>query len=113
MVGRSIGIDVAWGRTSNFAIVVTQYRDRKVEVFYAEKCFEKPLMNEIINLIMWLKQRHHITKILRGCANPEVIRELKARVITEYHDYYGRLTDCIYGHCLPNVIYKHSPSVDS
>ena len=41
MVGRSMGIDVAWGDTSKFAIVITQYRNRKVEVFYAES-FEKP-----------------------------------------------------------------------
>ena len=91
MVGRSMGIDVAWGDTSKFAIVITQYRNRKVEVFYAES-FEKPLMNEIINHIMKLKQRHHITKIYVDGANPEVIRELKAR-IGEYHDYYGRLTE--------------------
>ena len=51
MIGRSMGIDVAWGDTSKFAIVTTQYRNRKVEVFYAES-FEKPLMNEIINHIM-------------------------------------------------------------
>jgi hypothetical protein len=41
---------------------------------------------------MQLKQRHHITKIYVDGANPEVIRELKAR-IGEYHDYYGRLTE--------------------
>ena len=76
MVGRSMGIDVAWGDTSKFAIVITQYRNNKVEVFYAES-FEKPLMNEIINHIMQLKQRHHITKIYVDGANPEVIRELK------------------------------------
>ena len=91
MVGRSMGIDVAWGDTSKFAIVITQYRNNKVEVFYAES-FEKPLMNEIINHIMQLKQRHHITKLYCDGANPEVIRELKAR-IGEYHDYYGRLTE--------------------
>ena len=62
MIGRSMGIDVAWGDTSKFAIVTTQYRNRKVEVFYAES-FEKPQMNEIINHIMQLKQRHHITRI--------------------------------------------------
>ena len=44
MVGRSMGIDVAWGETSKFAIVITQYRNRKVKVFYAES-FEKPQMN--------------------------------------------------------------------
>ena len=86
-----MGIDVAWGSTSKFAIVITQYRNHKVEVFYAES-FEKPQMDEIINHIMRLKQRHHCTKIYVDGANPEVIRELKAR-IGEYHDYYGRLTE--------------------
>ena len=61
MVGRSMGIDVAWGDTSKFAIVITQHRNRKVEVFYAES-FEKPQMNEI-NHIMQLKQRHHCTRL--------------------------------------------------
>jgi hypothetical protein len=70
MVGRSMGIDVAWGDTSKFAIVITQYRNRKVEVFYAES-FEKPQMNHIINHIMRLKQRHHITKLYVDGANPE------------------------------------------
>ena len=91
VIGRSMGIDVAWGETSKFAIVITQFRCRKVEVFYAET-FEKPQMNYIINHIMQLKQKHHITKIYVDGANPEVIRELKSR-IGEYHDYYGRLTE--------------------
>ena len=91
MIGRSMGIDVAWGDTSKFAIVITQQRNRKVEVFYAES-FEKPQMNHIINHIMQLKHRHHCTKIYVDGANPEVIRELKSR-IGEYHDYYGRLTE--------------------
>ena len=41
MIGRSMGIDVAWEETSKFAIVITQYRNRKVEIFYAES-FERP-----------------------------------------------------------------------
>jgi hypothetical protein len=36
MVGRSMGIDVAWSNSSKFATVTTQYRNRMVEVFYAE-----------------------------------------------------------------------------
>ena len=66
MIGRSMGIDVAWGDTSKFAIVITQYRNNKVEVFYAES-FEKPLMNEIINHIMQLKQRHHLQNLRGWC----------------------------------------------
>lgn len=57
------------GDTSKFAIVITQYRNRTVEVFYAE-CFEKPQMNEIVNRVTQLKQRHHITKIYVDGANP-------------------------------------------
>jgi hypothetical protein len=85
MIGRSMGIDVAWGDTSKFAIVITQYRNNKVEVLYAEN-FEKPQMNQIINHILQLKQRHHITKVYVDGANPEVIRELKRR-IGEYENY--------------------------
>ena len=91
MIGRSMEIDVAWGEISKFAIVITQHRNRKVEVFYAES-FDKPQMNEIINHIMQLKQKHHCTKVYVDSSNPEVIRELKSR-IGEYHDYYGRLTE--------------------
>ena len=79
MIGRSMGIDVAWGDTSKFAIVITQYRNNKVEVFYAES-FDKPQMNQIINHILQLKQRHHITRVYVDGANPEVIRELKRRI---------------------------------
>ena len=86
-----MGIDVAWEDTSKFAIVITQHRNRKVEVFYAES-FEKPQMNYIINHIMRAKAEASYNEIYVDGANPEVIRELKAR-IGEYHDYYGRLTE--------------------
>ena len=81
-----MGIDVAWGDTSKFAIVNTQYRNNKVEIFYAES-FDKPQMNDIINHIMQVKQRHHITKVYVDGANPEVIRELKRR-IDEFENYH-------------------------
>ena len=67
MVGRSMGIDVAWGDTSRFAIDITQYRNNKVEVFYAES-FEKPLMIEIINHIMAAKaEASHNQDLCRWC----------------------------------------------
>lgn len=74
------------GSPSKFAIILTQYRNRKVEVFYAES-FEKPQMNEIIDHVMQLKQRHHCTRLYIDGANPEVVRELKRR-IGEYQEYY-------------------------
>jgi hypothetical protein len=85
MLGRSMGIDVAWGDTSKFAIVITQYRNNKVEVFYAES-FEKPQINEIINHILQLKQTHHVTRVYCDGSSPEVIRELKRRM-GEFENY--------------------------
>ena len=37
-------------------------------------------MDQIINHILQLKQKHHITKLYVDMANPEVIRELKRRI---------------------------------
>jgi hypothetical protein len=85
-----MGIDVAWGDTSKLAILVTQYRNNRVEVFYAES-FERLLMNAIMNHIMQLKQRHHITRLYVDGANPEIIRELKKRI--DEFEYYERYTE--------------------
>ena len=90
MVGRSMGIDVAWGDTSKFAIVITQYRNRKVEVFYAES-FEKPLMNEIINHIMRLKLRHHCNRDLRGWGKPRSHKGIEKKGLVSIENYHGRL----------------------
>ena len=49
-------------------------------------------MNEIINHIMQLKQRHHITSLYIDGANPEVIRELKRR-IGEFENYHNNYTE--------------------
>lgn len=76
--GRSMGIDPAWGTTSNFGIVITQKRNGRAEIFHAEE-ISQPRMGPIIDHIMQLKQRHHVTKIYVDAANPEVIRELKER----------------------------------
>lgn len=83
--GRSMGIDPAWGSDSQFAIVITQYRNNRVEVFHAESVTQ-PYFQDIINRIMELKMRHHVTRLYIDGANPEVIHELKRR-IGEYEKY--------------------------
>jgi hypothetical protein len=83
--GRSMGIDPAWGTDSQFAIVITQYRNNKVEIFHAESVTQ-PYFADIINRIMELKMRHHVSKIYIDGANPEVVHELKRR-IGEFEKY--------------------------
>ncbi len=36
MIGRSMGIDVAWGDTSKFAISITQYRNKVESILCRE-----------------------------------------------------------------------------
>jgi hypothetical protein len=51
--------------------------------------FGQPQMNEIIDHIMQLKQKHHVTKLYVDGANPKVIRDLKRRIgeYQEHHDF--------------------------
>ena len=88
MIGRSMGIDVAWGETSKFAIVVTQKRNNRIEVFHGES-LTRPRFHEAIERVMRLKQMHHVTKIYVDGSAANVIRELKARVgeFVDYHVY--------------------------
>ena len=94
--GRSMGIDPAWGTDSQFAIVITQYRNNRVEVFHAEN-IAQPYFADVMDTIMRLKQKHHVTKLYCDGANPEVIHELKCR-IGEYRTIRanGRRTDLGY-----------------
>lgn len=85
--GRSMGLDPAWGASgSNFGIVITQYRNQRVEVIYAEEV-RNPYFNDVMNRVMQLKQTHHITKIYVDGSAPEVIKELKRRIGEPGHNY--------------------------
>ena len=77
--GRSMGLDPAWGTSSDFGIVITQKRNGKCEIFHAEH-ISQPRVYDVINHIMRLKQIHHVSKIYVDGSSPEVVRELKARI---------------------------------
>ena len=70
-----MGIDEGFG-SSEFGIVVTQGKDGAVEVIYAES-FNRPLHNDMIDLIRKLKNKHHITKIFIDASNAGFISTLK------------------------------------
>jgi phage terminase large subunit len=52
---KSFGVDAGFGR-SNFAIVVTQYVDGKIQVIFAEE-YERPNFAAMINRIWEIKQQ--------------------------------------------------------
>jgi hypothetical protein len=73
---KSVGVDAGFG-SSNFAIVITQYVDGKIQVIFAEE-YERPNFAAMINRIWELKQKcGYISNIYVDAANPEVWESFK------------------------------------
>jgi hypothetical protein len=92
---RTMGIDPAFG-SSSFGIVVTQLRDAKIQVLYADE-FERPNYYDMMNKI-WeiMKKCSGVDAIYVDAANPEIISTLK-REMSEEDDWnfiHERLSYC-------------------
>jgi hypothetical protein len=88
---KSFGVDAGFG-SSNFAIVVTQYLDGKIQVIFAEE-YERPNFAAMIDKIWQLKQQcGYISNIYVDAANPEVWESLKREFDERYDNQYIRDT---------------------
>lgn len=88
--GRAMGVDPGFG-SSNFGIAITQGRDDKIEVLYAEE-FEKPRPEECIDRIIELRQRFRVQSIFIDASAAGFITSLKYRIgDSDYDSYESRL----------------------
>jgi hypothetical protein len=86
---KSFGVDAGFG-SSNFAIVVTQFVDGKIQVIFAEE-YERPNFQAMINRIWEIKQKcGYISNIYCDAANPEVWESLKREFDEPYNNQYVR-----------------------
>jgi hypothetical protein len=86
---KSFGVDAGFG-SSNFAIVVTQYVDGKIQVIFAEE-YERSNFAAMINRIWEIKQQcGYISNIYCDAANPEVWESLKREFDEPYNNQYVR-----------------------
>jgi hypothetical protein len=84
---KSIGVDAGFG-SSNFAIVVTQYVDGKIQVIFAEE-YERPNFQAMINRIWEIKQKcGYISNIYTDAANPEIWESLKREFNEPFNQQY-------------------------
>ena len=82
-------VDAGFGN-SNFAIVVTQYVDGKIQVIFAEE-YERPNFAAMIDKIWQLKQQcGYISNIYTDAANPEIWESLKREFDERYDNQYVR-----------------------
>jgi hypothetical protein len=84
---KSFGVDAGFG-SSNFAIVVTQFVDNKIQVIFAEE-YERPNFAAMIDKIWQLKQQcGYISNIYTDAANPEIWESLKREFDERYDNHY-------------------------
>jgi hypothetical protein len=89
-VKKTIGVDPAFGGTSKFAIVATQYVDGKIQVIHAEE-YDRPNFKDMIDRIWQLKQRYgYVNNIYVDAANPEIWQALKMEFNENYNDQWIR-----------------------
>ncbi|HET7345618.1 MAG TPA: hypothetical protein VFJ05_07080 [Nitrososphaeraceae archaeon] len=74
-IPRSCGVDIGAG-SSKTGIVITQYRDRQIQVIYAKQ-FDRPMLTDILEEIIRLTNRHPNCRIFIDASNPLATAELK------------------------------------
>ena len=86
--GISMGIDPGYG-SSSFGIVITQLVAAQLQVLYANE-FQRPDLNDMLNVVMELVNKHQVQKIFIDAANPSFIRSLKI-AIGDKEDYESQI----------------------
>lgn len=84
-IPRSLGIDPGFGKNpkagvgSYTGLCLTQYRNHRIEVLYAEE-LRQPDFNEIVDIISLIITKTGTTKVFVDGSNPPLIRALKNNV---------------------------------
>ena len=93
---KSLSIDPGFG-SSKFAILLTQLRNRKIEVLMAEE-YEQPSITDMINDIFSIIARFNVTKTFVDAANPEICHELKRSLRDNYYEVINKVEDALRTH---------------
>jgi hypothetical protein len=90
-IARSLGVDPGFGRNpkagvgSYTGLCLTQFRNNRIEVLYAEELIQ-PDFNELVDIISVMISKTGTTKVFTDSSNPSLIRSLK-RAIGEKEKY--------------------------
>jgi hypothetical protein len=84
--GRVMGIDPGFG-SSEFAIVISQGRNDKIEILYADS-FAKPKFEDMVAFVVKLRQEMRIPSIFIDASAADFVRSLKFKVGDNDYDSY-------------------------
>lgn len=90
-ISRQLGIDPGFGRDpkmdvgSYTALVLTQWRNSRIEVLYAEE-LRQPDFNELVEIVSVILSKTGTSKVFIDGSNPPLVKSLKT-AIGEYQKY--------------------------
>jgi hypothetical protein len=84
-IARSLGIDPGFGRNpkagvgSYTGLCLTQFRNGRIEVLYAEELIQ-PDFNELVDIVSVMISKTNTTKVFVDGSNPSLVRALKMAI---------------------------------
>lgn len=90
-ISRQLGIDPGFGRDpkrdigSYTALCLTQWRNHRIEILYAEE-LRQPDFDELVEIVTLIMSKTGTTKVFLDGSNPPLVRALK-KAIHEYDKY--------------------------
>ncbi len=84
-IARSLGIDPGFGRNpkagvgSYTGLCLTQFRNGRIEVLYAEELIQ-PDFNELVDIVSVMISKTNTTKVFTDGSNPSLVRALKMAI---------------------------------
>jgi hypothetical protein len=72
-----MALDPAWGSTSKYGVVISQFVDRRVVIVYAHEYTKPDIFDMVLELRRLSNQIGHVTNILIDSNNPEAISSLR------------------------------------
>jgi hypothetical protein len=84
-----MALDPAWGSTSKYGVIVSQFIDRRVVIVYAHEYSKPDIFDMVLELRRLSNQTGHITNILIDSNNPEAISSVRREFRKDQYSEQG------------------------
>jgi hypothetical protein len=84
-----MALDPAWGSTSKYGVVITQFIDRRVVIVYAHEYSKPDIFDMVLELRRLSNQIGHVTNILIDSNNPEAISSIRSEFRKDQYSEQG------------------------
>lgn len=94
LYAKSLAVDPGFA-SSKFGIVLTQLRNKKIEVLLAEE-YTQPSFVDMVSQIFGIIAKYNVTKTFIDASNPEFIRQLKQSIREYHYEVISKVDDAVH-----------------